>query len=153
MKSGLCSEQHFNHSLKKQAELDLIKSKTKLIDGEVWCEYPFIKNSACLPFNRNTVVRVAEKIEKDLIKDGLHSHYCEQIKDFLSRGVAVKLSKDEMSSWSGPAQYITHHGVLKVSVTTPLRVVTNSSFNNGGNSLNSCLASGPNSLNPMLMSC
>ena len=31
-------------------------------------------------------------------------------------------------------------------MTTPLHVVTN----NGGNSLNSCLASGPNSLNPML---
>ena len=39
---------------------------------------------------------------------------------------------------------------MKDSVTTPLRVVTNSSFNNRGKSLNSCLASGPNSLNPML---
>ena len=29
-------------------------------------------------------------------------------------------------------------------------MVTNSSFNNCGNCLNSCLASGPNSLNPML---
>ena len=35
-------------------------------------------------------------------------------------------------------------------MTTPLCVVTNSSFNNGGNSLNSCLASGQNSLNPMM---
>ena len=35
-------------------------------------------------------------------------------------------------------------------MTTPVRVVSNSSFNNCGNSLNSCLATGPNSLNPML---
>ena len=150
MKSGSCSERHYEHGLKKQAELDLIKSKTKLINGEVWCEYPFIKNPSCLPYNRHSAVRVAEKVEKDLMKDGLHDVYCEQIKQFLDRGVAVMLSAEEMKSWTGPCQYITHHGVLKDSVSTPLRVVTNSSFNNGGNSLNSCLASGPNSLNPML---
>ena len=150
MRSGACSERHFQHSVKKQAELDLIKSKTKLINGEIWVEYPFVKNPACLPYNRHCVVRVAEKVEKGLIKDGLHNVYCEQIKQFLDRGVAVKLSQEEMQSWTGPCQYITHHGVLKDSVTTPLRVVTNSSFNNGGNSLNSCMASGPNSLNPML---
>ena len=142
MRSGACSERHFQHSVKKQAELDLIKSKTKLINGEIWVEYPFVKNPACLPYNRHCVVRVAEKVEKGLIKDGLHNVYCEQIKQFLDRGVAVKLSQEEMQSWTGPCQYITHHGVLKDSVTTPLRVVTNSSFNNGGNSLNSCMASG-----------
>ena len=60
------------------------------------------------------------------------------------------MSAEEISDWSGPYQYITHHAVLKDSITTPVRVVTNSSFNNGGQSLNSCIASGPNSLNPML---
>ena len=55
-----------------------------------------------------------------------------------------------MESYEGPKQYITHHAVMKESVTTPLRVVTNSSFNNQGNSLNSCLPKGPNSLNDMM---
>ena len=44
----------------------------------------------------------------------------------------------------------SRRAVLKDSITTPVRVVTNSSFNNGGNSLNSCIAGGPSSLNPML---
>ena len=68
----------------------------------------------------------------------------------LRGGVAIKLSADEMQSWTGPCQYITHHAVLKDSVSTPVRIISNSSFNNCGNSLNSCLATGPNSLNPML---
>ena len=55
-----------------------------------------------------------------------------------------------MDTYEGPHQYITHHAVFKPSVTTPLRVVTNSSFNNHGNSLNSCLPKGPNSLNDMM---
>ena len=33
MKSGPCS-----------VELDLIKSKTKLVNGEVWCAYAFVKD-------------------------------------------------------------------------------------------------------------
>ena len=55
-----------------------------------------------------------------------------------------------MTDYGGPAQYITHHGVLKDSTSTPLRVVTNSSFKNGKYSLNDILPKGPNSLNDML---
>ena len=84
------------------------------------------------------------------MKDGLYSAYNEQIKSQLDRGVDIKMSQEEMEAWSGPCQFITHHAVLKDSVTTPVRVVSNSSFNNRGNSLNSYLATGPNSLNPML---
>ena len=39
--------------------------------------------------------------------------------------------------------------MLRDSLTTHLRVVTNSSFDNNGHSLNSCLPKGPNSLNDM----
>ena len=150
MERGPCSEKHFTHSVKKQAELDLICSKTKLHEGEIWCEYPFKKDPSCLSHNRSTVIKVAEKVEKDLLRDGLYECYNDQIRDQLKRGVAVKLSQDEISSWTGPCNWITHHAVLKDSVTTPVRVVSNSSFNNRGHSLNSCLAAGPNSLNPML---
>ena len=55
-----------------------------------------------------------------------------------------------MKEYSGPVNYITHHGVMKDSVTTPLRVVTNSSKKNGQFSLNDLMPKGPNSLNDML---
>ena len=46
--------------------------------------------------------------------------------------------------------YISHHMVEKPgSVTTPFRIVTNSSLRNGQTALNSCLIAGPNSLNSM----
>ena len=80
----------------------------------------------------------------------MYSTYNEQIQSQIDRGVTVELSKEEINEWSGPYQYISHHAVLKESKSTPVRVVTNSSFNNSGNSLNSCIASGPNSLIPML---
>ena len=71
MLSGPSSQGHFDHGVKKRVELDLIRSKTKLINGEVWCEYPYIKDPACLPFNRRTVEKVPDKVQRDLIRDGL----------------------------------------------------------------------------------
>ena len=66
----------------------------------------------------------------------------------LERGTAVELSEQELRDWAGPVHYITHHPVLKDSVTTPCRLVTNSSF--GNPSLNSIVMKGPNSMNSML---
>ena len=136
-------------TLKAQAELDLIKSNTKLINGEIWCDYPFIKDPACLFINRGSAVKVAEKVWQGL-KDKLLHVYNEQVQQILDRKTAIKLCKEEMRDYQGPCQYISHHAVLKNSPSTPCRMVTNSSFNNCGNCLHSCLASGPNSLNPML---
>ena len=148
--SGVCSDSHAAHTIKAQAELDLIKENTKLVNGEIWCNYPFIKDPACLPNNRASAVKVAEKVRAGLKKDNLLHAYNEQVQQILDRKAAVKLSKEEMRDYVGPCQYISHHAVLKDSVSTPVRMVTNSSFNNGGQSLNSCMTSGPNSLNPML---
>ena len=55
-----------------------------------------------------------------------------------------------MEDYSGVVNYITHHGVIKDSASTQLRVVTNSSKKNGKYSLNDIMPKGPNSLNDML---
>ena len=126
----------------------MIIEKTKLIDEKIWCNYPYKKDPACLPYNRKAALKVEEKVERDLIRDGLHEVYNEQVRSMLERGTAVKLSKQECEDWAGPVHYITHHPVLKDSVSTPVRLVSNSSF--GSPSLNSILMKGPNSLNSML---
>ena len=143
--TGECSEEFANHTLKQQAELDLIKENTKLINGEIWCTYPYVKDPSCLANNRQSAVKVAEKVYISLKKDGLLEAYNKQVREILDRKAAVKLTKQEIDEYEGPHQYISHHAVLKDSVSTPVRMVTNSSFNNGGKSLNSCLAAGPNS--------
>ena len=59
LQTGACSDAHAGHTLKEQAELALIKANTRLEDGEIWCDYPFIKDPACLSNNRNAAVNVA----------------------------------------------------------------------------------------------
>ena len=147
---GECSESHIQLSLKEEAELKLIQENIKIIDGQVHVSYPFIKNPYCLSHNRSVVVKIASKLWQSLKKDSLLDTYNEEIKKYVARGTFVRLSKEEIESYEGPHNWITHHAVLKNSKTTPCRVVTNSSFDNGGHSLNSCLPKGPNSLNDML---
>ena len=146
---GACSESHYQLTLKEEAELKLISDNVKIVDGQIRVTYPFIKDPSCLPNNRLAAVKVANRLWHSLKKEGLLNAYHDEIKKYIERGTFVQLTDEEILSYEGPHQWISHHGVLKSSVTTPLRVVTNSSFNNGGNSLNSCLPKGPNSLNDM----
>ena len=112
LQSGECSDAHAGHTLKEQAELALIKANTRLENGQIWCDYPFIKDPACLPNNRVAAVAVAEKVRKGLKRDNLLHAYDEQVQQILDRKAAVKLSKQEMEEYQGPAQYISHHAVL-----------------------------------------
>ena len=146
---GDCSEGHLLHTLKEQAELQLISDNIKIENGQIHVSYPFIKDPRCLANNRSVALKIAERLWKCLKRDNLLQTYNDEIDKYLERGTFVKLSREELDTYEGVQNYITHHAVLKNSKSTPCRVVTNSSFNNGGHSLNSCLPKGPNSLNDM----
>ena len=75
-------------------------------------------------------MKVAEKVWQGLTKDNLLHVYNEQVQQILDRKTALMLSKEEMRDYQGLCQYISHHAVLKSSVSSPVRMVTNSSFNN-----------------------
>ena len=65
----------------------------------------------------------------------------------VNRGVISKISQSEVSAYSGPINYITHHDVFKPGLlSTPVRLVSNSSFKNGSTNLNSLTVKGPNTL-------
>ena len=55
---------------------------------------------------------------KQLKRDGLLEVYHKEMKKFIDRGTFVQLTEEEMKEYTGPVNYITHHGVLKDSATT-----------------------------------
>ena len=148
--TGECSEKHLIHSIEEEADLRALEKSVEIVDGVTIVRYPFKKDPSCLPYNRSSAINIASKLWENLKRDGLLEAYNAEIKKYLDRDTFVQLSKEEMADYAGPINYITHHGVLKDSVTTPLRVVTNSSHKNGKYSLNDLLPKGPNSLNDML---
>ena len=65
----------------------------------------------------------------------------------LNRGVVSKISQSEISTYTGPVNYITQPEVYKPgSLSTPVRLVSNSSFKNGSTNLNDLTVKGPNTL-------
>ena len=71
-----------------------------------------------------------------------------KILDMLDRGVARKLSGCEMKQYSGPVHYISHHDIMNPeSISTPCRIVYNSSCNYKGHILNDYWAKGSSLIN------
>ena len=71
----------------------------------------------------------------------------EQFKDMVSRKVVSEISAKDKAAYIGPVNYITHHEVYKPgSISTPICLVSNSSFKNGNTNLNDICVKGPNTL-------
>ena len=126
--------------------------ESKVFYDEVWqcfrVSYPFTEDPHILPRNRAQVTRIAERVEKKLIKESNLEHFNQEFDKMLAGGAIVELSEEEMASWTGPEHYVSLQHVIKEdSPTTPLRIVANSSLSDkNGVSLNSILMKGPNTL-------
>ena len=149
----LCTEQIHNISRNEQNELRVIENNLELDPEEQrWTTpYPFKEDPALLHNNREQAIKFMIKVENRVIKsDTLKKQFREQFEDYVRRGVFRKLTEEEMNAWSGPVFYVTYHEVLKEdSLSTPLRLVINSSLKFKGRSLNDILMKGCNTLNDL----
>lgn len=147
-KCGKCPINGHTYSFKEQQELDLIRGNLSFSpDRSAWVtKYPWILHPSCLPDNYSCVLATLRNTEKTLKKGGddWSRTYSEQIKDMVDRGVARKLTAEEIKEWQGPVFYISHLAVSNPkSNSTPVRIVFNSSQKSEGVSLNDALAKGP----------
>ena len=114
---------------------------------------PYVKNPSVLSDNRAQVIRLTTHLERRMKNDDHIHAYNKEIQGCLDRDFIREVSQKEINSWTGPVNYISHHGVTTPgSRTTPLRAVSNSSLDNNGSGhlYNSLLAKGPNDLPPLL---
>ena len=150
-----CSIRSQEMTRREQDELLMIEAGIE-VDVEkrkVTFHYPLISDPMLLGDNRSQAVAIARGLERKLVERGEIEPYNQEIQGYLDRNVIREVSRREMEEWDGAHNYISHHGVVKPgSVTTKLRVVSNSSLsnNNSGFSYNMCLPKGPNSLVPLL---
>ena len=150
LEKGECSSSHILLSIKDQAELESIKDGIKIVDGKTFSTWSFVKDPSCLGDNRDRVIATQSRLYKSLVKEGLIESYNDQIRAGIESGLWSEISQEEIDSYEGPLNYLTHHAIVKDSTSTPIRVVHNSSLKNGAESLNSILPRGPSQLNDML---
>lgn len=146
-KCGKCPLVGHTYSFVEQQELDMIKNGlTYVEENNHWItSYPWLVDPKMLPDNYRSALATLKKVERALERDPKWgSSYAEQVQDMITRGVARKLSEEEMNQWSGPVFYLSHLAVASPkSASTPVRIVFNSSQSYKGISLNECLAKGP----------
>ena len=99
--------------IKEQRELEIIEKGLTFCD-KVWtAKYPWIKSSKQLPNSFHVAEKMLFTTERRPMKDPVHAKtYQSQIDDMIERGVAKKMSKEDLD-FDGPVHYISHHEVLK----------------------------------------
>ncbi len=141
-------------SLAEERELEMVREGLTYVledshskEPHWHAKYPWIEDPASLPNNRGAVEATFLRTEKQLAKEPeWKAAHSAQVKDMLDRGAAVKLS--ESANWDGPVWYVSHLIAPNPhSVTTPVRLVWNSSQRFRGVSMNDLLMKGPDVLN------
>ena len=154
-KCGKCPIPGHTYSFKEEQELQLIQSKLRYDAlNEVWIAgYPWLVDPSTLPDNYAAAYSTLCSTERTLRSDpDWKATYHAQVLEHEARGVARKLTQEEIDSWTGPYYYLSHMALRQPkSDTTPVRIVFNSSQNYKGVSLNSCLAKGPDAYNNNLL--
>ena len=153
-KCGKCPIPGQTFSFKEEQELELIQSKLRYLpESKHWITgYPWKVDPATMPDNYAAAYSTLCRTERTLSKDpAWGSTYQLQIDDHITRGVARKLTDEEIRNWTGPYFYLAHMALEQPkSESTPVRLVFNSSQSYKGVSLNSCLAKGPDCYNNTL---
>jgi len=123
-------------------------------DRSVMITYPWTEDVYRLTDNLQQAIRMQYGVERRLCRDPkLLKAYNDEFRKFVERNAISLMTQDEMDNYSGPVSYVTHLPVFKPeSTTTPLRVVTNTSFVNANAKLspNGCMQEGPNALANLL---
>ena len=124
------------------------------VTRKVSVSYPWTSDILKLTDNLGQAVNFQSSVERKLLKDpALRDVYNRELLKFIERGAIVRLSQEEIDNYKGPVSYVTHHAVHKPeSITTPLRIVTNTSLKNvhAGLFPNECMQEGPNALSSLL---
>ena len=100
-----CPVAGHSYSFKEEQELRMIQEKLHYDDkNERWiAKYPWLVDPMLLPNNYGAVIATLRSTEKKLASDpSWAAIYNEQIIEHEARGVARRLSDEEMIKWKGP---------------------------------------------------
>ena len=149
-----CTFRGAKMSAKEAVELRMMEEKMQFDEniGKWRVGYPFLQDPKVLRDNYKTVLRMAETLERRLDKADIVEPANEVFHKMVANGAVVELDQREIDMWDGAVHWLPIQVIINMdSVTTPFRLVTNSSLVDRatGLSLNSILAKGPKVLNDM----
>uniref|UniRef100_A0A1L8DIY5 Uncharacterized protein n=1 Tax=Nyssomyia neivai TaxID=330878 RepID=A0A1L8DIY5_9DIPT len=126
----------------KEAEEHFVRTHKRTDEGRFMVQLPFKKPPALLGTSRPQAIRQFLSVERKFERNpGLKQLYTDVIRDYMAKGWIEPVPRESLHELS---YYMPHHGILKDSLTTKLRVVYNASApTSTGMSLNDLLMVGP----------
>ena len=114
--------------------------------GLLWRE-----DNIALPNNKPLALSRLYNLEKKFSKDQhIKQRYTETMTDYIARGYARQLSKNEVKSTSLKTNYLPHHVVTNINKPNRLRIVFDAATTYSGTSLNQSLLEGPDFLSSLI---
>ncbi|KAG1685791.1 hypothetical protein GQR58_008908 [Nymphon striatum] len=122
-----------------------MEESCKKVWGRWQVSYPWVRDLSLVPIKAKYAERRLIATEQRLLKDpGLAEAYDRQMRDLVKMGFARKLTREEITTYSGPIHYLAHREVCRPdSKSTPLRIVFNCIV------LNEFMSKGPDLLNSL----
>ena len=125
--------------------MELFEASCAKIENRYAIGLPWKRAPSLLPNNYALAERRLESLERSLSKNKTKAKmYNDAIEEYIVKGWARPLSKEELNQDTKPVYYLPHHGVYRPDKpSTPLRVVFDPACKYQGVSLNSFLCKGP----------
>ncbi|KAK3700060.1 hypothetical protein QZH41_004360 [Actinostola sp. cb2023] len=139
-----------NASVEDKKALEVMERTLKKVNGHYQVALPWRDNPPFLPNNRGMAERRRQLLKKRLLKDeNLFDKYKTTMRDYIDKGHAVKVPKEELNLTDRPIWYLPHHPVVHPLKPEKVRIVFDCAAKAKGTSLNQELMQGPDLANQL----
>ena len=148
---GLDNQTDKSASVEDRRAEKTLKDTTKLVDGHYETGLLWKHDNPQLPNNRVIAESRLKSLKRKFQRDQeFEARYRKVVQDYIDRGYARKLSRDEAEMHGDKTNYLPHHGVTNPNKPGKVRVVFDAAAKYDGKSLNQSLLQGPDMTNNLL---
>ena len=146
----LISSSKVSMSVEDERALRIMEGSSKKVSGYYRIALPWRQQPPYLPNNRVLADHRLQLLKKKFLQDHkLFESYRATIHDYISKGYAQRVPKEELDIDGKPLWYLPHHAVFNPNKPGKLRVVFDCAARYRGTSLNDELLSGPDLTNSL----
>ena len=137
-------------SINDKKNLKTLDEETTFTDGHyvvpmLWKSDVHLPDS--LPVAKRRLMHLTRRFQKD---PSYFNMYQKNVKDYLQKGHARKLTQEEILNKTDKTWYLPHHGVVNINKPGKVRMVFDAAAKSSGQSLNTNLCTGPDLLNSLV---
>ena len=148
---GTLKETHHTMSVEDHKALKIINNTISFADGNYQMGLLWKHEDPHLPFNRSLAETRLKALKGRFRRSPeLEMKYRSVVNDYIAKGYARQLCKEEASSKSNITWYLPHHPVFNINKPSKIRVVFDAATKFKGTSLNDRLYHGPDLTNDLV---